>query len=516
MPNLLTPTLSTIQFPTAATTPNQKGKIPLHYAAREGRLDMVRYFLRTTPTAATIATSKGKLALHFAAGEGHEAITFALLWQYPRSATLPSTKGKLALHFCARWGYVSIAHGLLRVYPDAVRALDWEGSLPLHDAAREGQVRMSRVLMDRFPTAVQICNLRGEIPLFPAVRSGCVELVVLLLQAWPKGAKEIFRNVGEDDTIEGWSPEILELLLRAGVNRLHESPIVEGLEPPSIVMTNDVEPSSAVKRETSEQKECRKQKSKKPKHNGAPSAEKPLPRLAPAPDPLSLGYAFSSPRPTAAALPAADLKHSSRCKSPMLGGSGSLKLDGGRKRKRSATCMTTPVAGAFIPLLAALEVKASYVVIQHILEQRPEDVRQQDGKGRFALHWAALHTTDERIVDLVVDKMVHHEAAQTVDTTGQLPLHLAIGARADARLIHALLQVYPAAGIQRCPSWRGKVPMSPMAMAITMNCDLSTLFQLIRVHPVCIGQGVRQGLRARNRDLQEQEGAVVVQQKTTT
>jgi ankyrin repeat protein len=59
--------------------PNDKGKIPLHYAAREGRTEMVQFLLRADPKTASIRSKKDKLALHFACGEGHLEVVSALL-----------------------------------------------------------------------------------------------------------------------------------------------------------------------------------------------------------------------------------------------------------------------------------------------------------------------------------------------------------------------------------------------------------------------------------------------------
>lgn len=206
------------QYPPAASTPNTKGKIPLHYAAREGRLAMVDFFLTAAPETAEIASDKHKLALHFAAGDGHLSVVERLLQASPSSAARVSAKGKLALHFCARWGHRAIAERLLAYYPPAVSTVDWEGSLPLHDAAREGQVEMARLLMERYPEGLQVQNLRSEVPLFPAVRSGSKALVELLLDAWPHGGRSVLRHVSEDDRVAAWPDDMLDLLLKGAVD----------------------------------------------------------------------------------------------------------------------------------------------------------------------------------------------------------------------------------------------------------------------------------------------------------
>lgn len=194
--------------------PNDKGKIPLHYAAREGRTEMVQCLLRADPKTASIRSKKDKLALHFACGEGHLDVVRALLSVNPDGASVPSAKGKLPLHFAARWGHVPVAQHLIYLFPEGVRVPDWDGSLPLHDAAREGQTVMSQFLIDKWPGALQMTSLRGEIPLFSAVRSGNLSLVVCLIKAWHKGGKYILQNLTDTDSVQDWDWTIVELCLR--------------------------------------------------------------------------------------------------------------------------------------------------------------------------------------------------------------------------------------------------------------------------------------------------------------
>lgn len=198
----------------ATSAPNDKGKIPLHYAAREGRTEMVQFLLKVDPRTASIPSKKDKLALHFASSEGHLGVVQALLRVHPDGAAMPSNKGKLPLHFAARWGHMTVAQHLLSLFPAGIGVVDWDGSLPLHDAAREGQAVMSQFLIDKWPGALQATSLRGEIPLFSAVRSGNLSFVVCLLKAWHKGGKQILQNVTENDAVQDWDWNIIELCLR--------------------------------------------------------------------------------------------------------------------------------------------------------------------------------------------------------------------------------------------------------------------------------------------------------------
>ena len=500
------------QYPQAASTANQKGKIPLHYAAREGRVEMVHFFLRQCPETAKITTDKGKLAVHFSAGEGHAEITSALLWQYPQSAAIPSNpKGKLPLHFCARWGYLEIAHQLLGVYPDAVRALDWEGSLPLHDAAREGQYRMSRYLIERFPVALQTTNLRGEIPLFPAVRSSNIDLVCLMIQAWPRGGRHILRNVSADDNVSSWNWEILELLLRGAVSNLHGCAVLEGREPPTVQLTDDIEPTALA---SPEEVERQKKKAKKARKEASRQDDQPQPpRLVEAPERwlpqagMAAAPFFPSalPPPAVAAMPAA------RRNSPLLldhntGGDAavpSLERYGKKhERKRSrlqlhdVECAKVAPRRVFLPLHAALESKSSSHVIRHVLKLHGGNCRQRDERGRLPLHWAVEHChRQDAVVQLLLreDNGIFTAAAAHVRESGhprRLPLHAAIASRADVRVVKALLRAYPDSGVERCATADRFRDKTPVAMATEFDCDLSTVYELLRVDPSFVSKQV--------------------------
>lgn len=476
---------------------------------------MVHFLLQHAPETVLTATDKGKLALHFAAGEGHAAITSLLLQHYPPSAAIPShPKGKLPLHFCARWGYVKIAHELLQYYPDAVRALDWEGSLPLHDAAREGQYRMARYLLERFPVALQTANLRGEIPLFPAVRSSNIDLVCLMIQAWPAGGKHILRNVSQDDNVSSWNWDIIELLLRGAVDHLHGCAILDGREPPTVQLTDDIEPTTVA---SPEEVEVQVKKAKKARKAAASegASSHPPPRLVEVTK--SKPFFAILPPPTFAVVPP-------RCKSPLLktmsteeaisdrvvGDENYRCTKHSRKRSRSLmrSCSSyndfTEVCGnpntndkppVFLPLHAALESKSSIHVIRYVLSKFPDSVSCKDRNGRLPLHHAVAHCRTEAMVKLLLGsispssrnggipgRIFFPQAARVRDRSQRLPIHLAVQSRADVRVVQALLESNPAAGVDKQPNL--------VELATESDCDLSTVYTLLRVDPsfVCRSQ----------------------------
>jgi ankyrin repeat protein len=402
--------------------PNKKGKIPLHFAAREGRIEMVRFLLSLDPVMVTLPSKKNKLALHFAAGEGHQTIVSELLDLYPQGALTRSSKGKLPLHLAARWGHLKVAKALLSLYPDSIRGLDSEGSLPLHDAAREGQVTMVQYLFRIYPRGLMTANIRNEIPLFPAVRSGNLDLVIVLIQAWPAGGKFVLRHACVDDNVQYWSGEILELLLRGAMGNLANCALLDGREAPALCCGDCVV------------------------HSGGDESD----------DSESSNYSLVS--------------EDSGSKQP-----DKSTLDRPKKRIRRRR-----KPGEFLPLHSALACGANSHVLEHVLDKYSDQVMQPDCYGRLPLHMAMARCRGEEKKSLLLEKLLkpHPEAAMAKDCNDLLPLHVGLQNKAEFGLIQPLLELNPSSGF---------TPQGlPLRMAMAHDCDLSTVYMLLRGDPCAL------------------------------
>ena len=506
-------------FPAAASQPNSKGKIPLHYAAREGRTNMVVYLLQATPHTARIQSKKRKLALHFAAGEGHTDVVRALLRVHPEGASLTSGKGKLPLHFAARWGHLQTAQELCKVHPESVSSLDWEGSLPLHDATREGQLEMANFLVEAYPHGLRTANIRGEIPLFPAIRSGNVELVVQLLRSWPRGGKHILQTIRAEDNVHEWDDQILTLCLRGAVDNFTGCTLIKPrdvLEHRYQSIESKSAPSSPESASTasSPSNEC--------SNLDIPTVCKQCPYAKQQEASISSHGAFQvGCRPQTPPMLEITLP---RSKSPILEGLGSRKKrsssnmteGGSSKRPRYDSDTTsandeeewkrkrrTVFSRPFYHLHAALECGAAYPVIEHVLKQHPEQLKERDGLGQLPLHLAVsnCHCTSpveeevessssadgDAIIDLILDRVLKPfpEAAKMRDVYGRLPLHSALMSQADTRVIETLLSFNPSSGVQPCGVMRPATFANalPIVMATEYGCDVGTVYTLLRSDP---------------------------------
>ena len=592
------------QFPQGASTPNAKGKIPLHYAAREGRTEMVSFLLHHCPHTATIKSKKDKLALHFAAGDGHIEVVRNLLQVHPQGASLTSAKGKLPLHFAARWGHVQIASDLLFVYPEAVRCVDWDGSLPLHDAAREGQLAMSKFLIERYSAGLSVANIRCEIPLFPAVRNGNVDLVVLFLQGWPAGGRHILKSVCADDNVQNWDWNIVELCLRGAVGNFTGCPEMEGKQPPafccpvpgkdsicSLGPWGHTQEDTRVVMEACCPRQARLHPPYPPAHLYYPQQQQQqyynkyhhhqleqqqqqqqLPPAAAAVSSSSRPIAMIPGASTTSASSLSNLKrpaavrHSDRsssgssifsdydrpgiacCDSQALPQSSDCKMrskspmptqgfglccskkrayftgvaEADRKRSRLDSWVQEedkdglPMKAQprkFNAVHAALVCGASSHVVRCALDTFPEQVSEADESGQLPIHLAAKHprcrcdhrTTErtdpvvgqddnkEDFINLVLNEIVKPfpGGACMEDSRGWLPLHLAIVARSDFRLIEALVEANPPSAVEpvlAIPVGEEK-PRSkpPVYLATKYDCDLSTIYILLRLDPSKLG-----------------------------
>jgi ankyrin repeat protein len=518
-----------MQYPQAASSPNSNNKIPLHYAAREGHLELVDYLVQCQPHTAAIPTNKQKLALHFACGDGHSQVVATLLKVYPSGASMPSAKGKIPLHFAARWGHLQIARDLLDVYPEGAEQLDWEGSLPLHDAAREGQYEMAKYLLGKFPLALATANLQGEIPLFPAVRSRNLDLVILCVQAWPMGGKHVLQNISADDNLQSMGWDMVELLLHGAVGnltgcRLLASKQVAGggggggqnhmIVPARLSSDQDIIAASP---SPEKPKKCKKVKAsmRVAQHptNALLAVAAPA-TVAKAATAITDGqgaaslavmdFAVAVPRSKSPILEILEnddeetdrKKQSSGRKRPRLGSTDRQDMvygDGGGGVVTSQDAATPPCAPAreqtFIALHAALECGASSHVIRYILTERPDQVEIVDDLHRLPLHLAVAQCQSEEQADLVLDGILKPfpEAAMRRDADNRLPLHIAIASQGtNMRIIAALLLACPTTGVEPCRTndeWHHQMPIH---MACHFDCCLSSVYLLLRADPSSI------------------------------
>jgi hypothetical protein len=139
----------------------------------------------------------------------------------------------------------------------------------------------------------------------------------------------------------------------------------------------------------------------------------------------------------------------------------------------------------FLPLHSALACGANAHVLGHVLDKYSEQVMRPDTAGRLPLHVAMKYIHGQDKISVVLNKILkpHPEAAMVKEERGLLPLHVALFHKAEFGLIQPLLELHPSSGF---------TPQGlPLQMAMAHNCDLSTMYSLLRGDPCMLSNLVR-------------------------
>jgi hypothetical protein len=116
---------------------DQRGWVPLHYAALCGDVSIVRLLLELDKSAAYIAdNTENKIAIHVAAGQGHLGVMKELLSRCPDCWELVDNRGRNALQFATESQCPEAVELILQDLPlnDITKKKDSQGQghAPLH------------------------------------------------------------------------------------------------------------------------------------------------------------------------------------------------------------------------------------------------------------------------------------------------------------------------------------------------------------------------------------------------
>ena len=145
------------QQPAAVSKASRFGKLPIHYAVRHAKLEVVEYMLSLNPHATKIPDEAGRLALHaaleYSASLGVVQAVLAANPAAVREADLDN--GWLPLHYCmAEGASPAVVKLVCDANPEAAQVLDLDGLAPLHyGVAHEGPAEAIRVVVEAFPEA---------------------------------------------------------------------------------------------------------------------------------------------------------------------------------------------------------------------------------------------------------------------------------------------------------------------------------------------------------------------------
>ncbi|KAK3998342.1 hypothetical protein QBC44DRAFT_3075 [Cladorrhinum sp. PSN332] len=125
----------------------------------------------------------GSTALHYAAKNGHLEMVKILVDEGKASQTATSALGRTPLHLASLNGQKEVADWLLDRWSGGVNARDTEDMTPLHLAAfrEESREAVIRILIDR-GSDISATNIHGQSPLSLAAFKGQAEAIRLLIQ----------------------------------------------------------------------------------------------------------------------------------------------------------------------------------------------------------------------------------------------------------------------------------------------------------------------------------------------
>lgn len=301
-----------------------------------------------------------------------------------------------------------------------------------------------------------------------------------MLKVWPAGAKHIVQFVHSEEDLDDW--EILELLLRGAVQNFYNCRLMEDLQPPTVILTDQsvshpaVHEPTILKRPRAIQASSRNDSTDSTASDITPTLWD-IPNTIPSP----CGGTGTSRPASISSMRKRSFRHEEE--NPFLREIDLPPIPTSvlaRKRQTVETVTIRP----FFPVHAAFEAQASFEVLKVVLREKPDNQNERDAMGRLPIHWACAYPRNDKVLKLIEDEeMVTPSSASARDGKNQLPLHIALAQRADVRLISSLLQAYPAAAVEKCHSRDRWFHYRPLDMACHYDCDVSTIYELLRVKP---------------------------------
>ncbi|KAM3858763.1 ankyrin repeat domain-containing protein 16 [Diretmus argenteus] len=201
----------------------RSGDTLLHYAARHGHLDIVKFLMEGVGMGVEVRNNDYKRPLHEAASTSHDACVeyligagatvdclkkadwtplmmactrrnlrvVELLLSHGADPTLKNKDGWNSFHIACREGDPLVIQHLLHVTPDVWRTESKTLRTPLHTAAMHGREDIVRILLQRCGYIPDSRDRCGVTPFMDAVRNGHISVAKLLLdmhQASPTAA----------------------------------------------------------------------------------------------------------------------------------------------------------------------------------------------------------------------------------------------------------------------------------------------------------------------------------------
>jgi ankyrin repeat protein len=181
------------------------GDLPIHLAAHfardPGYFRLVEYLAKRWPESLGEASGNGCVPLHRVVQQGAPPSTIKRLVKlFPAALHIADENGCLPLHCDVPWSLrsalsdearVERARILIRRWPQALRVESHDGKLPMHWVAQRGSVALAQLFVRSFPESLRATDDDGYLPLHRAAAAArSPGKARFLLEEWPRSARE--------------------------------------------------------------------------------------------------------------------------------------------------------------------------------------------------------------------------------------------------------------------------------------------------------------------------------------
>ena len=166
----------------AANCKDKKGHIPLHYAARNGHLEVVKYFIVELHCDPMDKSSNGRTPLQYACYHGNLNIAQYLIREEHCNPSCEDKNGWTPLHYACINGHLNIAQYLIREEHCNPSCENKNGETPLHYACINGNLNIAQYLIREEHCNPSCENKFGWTPLHYACTSGHLNIAQYLIR----------------------------------------------------------------------------------------------------------------------------------------------------------------------------------------------------------------------------------------------------------------------------------------------------------------------------------------------
>ena len=161
---------------------DSEGHLPLHYAAYNGHLDLVRYFITEHSCSPIAENNYNSTPLHLACSNGQLNVVQYLISEAHCNPSCEDNYGDTPLHYASGHGHLEIAQYLISEAHCNPSCVDNNGDTPLHDACSCGYLNIVQYLVgEAHCDPLCLCS-HGSTPLHNACGNGHLNVVQYLIR----------------------------------------------------------------------------------------------------------------------------------------------------------------------------------------------------------------------------------------------------------------------------------------------------------------------------------------------